>query len=518
MKHDQLSPVAFSSRPVNSGGARLARLPWLEPVQIIVILAHLALLAAGSIFFTVEADEAWMLLSTYKAFGIPVPDTSAVAYPTVTTGGLHTLVHGLLGLLSTDIRLHRNVSLLATASLLALTLSILKRCGLDRAEAFAGCLFVLASAGLIFQSSLATAEIIATVLLLAGLWMLTRLPVLTWVNAVACGVVLGLACGTRAHCVVVFPAVFAYCLLSGQGFRQTLLTPTLIAGAGLLVVVCSFLLYLVSFGIVNIHQLMSFLSASTGVGGNAKGPSDILHDVVLGNDLVPYPALALVVLAYLFWAKRDRSDRGFRFGILLLGFGCLNLLLWLAKAPIPHVRYLYPGIPMLWLAAGIAALASLRRLTHRSSIAACHIAIVLVSATSLPASLWYFAAGESLTGAYQLIRQASFVAPREPFQAFRHQQKTAEFVRALPPDSRLLSFFPQAAYPITYLSWRPIHSVAHDWTRPGPKYLLIMPGEFTIRRFPEPSVLWLNEFASRLFESGGFVVYTVRGDAPQPKT
>jgi hypothetical protein len=204
--------------------------------------------------------------------------------------------------------------------------------------------------------------------------------------------------------------------------------------------------------------------------------------------------------------------------MLLLGFGCLNLLLWLAKAPIPHVRYLYPGIPMMWLAAGLAALTSLRRLTYRSSIGVCHLCIVLVSAASLPASLWYLASGESLTGVYQVIRQASFVAPREPFQAFRHQRNTADFVRALPPDSRLLSFFPQAAYPITYLSWRPIHSVGDDWTRPGPKYLLIVPGERTIRRFPEPSVLWLNEFASRLFESGDFAVYAVRDDAPQPKT
>lgn len=516
MQNNQISPAANSIRPAILGSARLARLPWLQPVQVTLILAHLVLFAAASGLFTIEDDEAWILMSTYKAFGIPVPDRIAVANPTLTSGGLHTLIHGFLGLFSTDIQLHRDVSLLAAASLLAGTFTILKRCGLERAEALAGCLFVLSSAGLIFQSSFATAEIIATVLLLAALWMLTRPQVPTLVNSVVCGVVLGLACATRINSVVVFPAVFAYYYLLGQGFRQKLLFPAITAGAGLLIVVCSLLLYIKSFGIENINQLTHYMAKSTGV-GYQKGAAGILYDVVLGNDLVPYPALALVILAYLCWAKRDRSDRGFRFGMLLLSFGCLNLLFWLTTAPIPHVRYLYPGIPMLWLAAGIVSLRSLRTLTYGFCAAAAHVAIIIVSVASLLVNLRYVADGESQTGVYQVVRQAALVARGNRFQAFRDQRKTADFVRALPTDSRLLSFHPAAAFPITYLSWRSIYSVRPNWTLPGPKYVLFVPAQFTIWQIPVTTTVWLNEFASKVFESGDFVVYKVRDDAPQPE-
>ena len=63
-------------------------------------------------FFTVEADEAWTMMSTMHAFGVNLPQTSALANPTITTGGVHFLVHGLISKFSDSMIAHRAASLL----------------------------------------------------------------------------------------------------------------------------------------------------------------------------------------------------------------------------------------------------------------------------------------------------------------------------------------------------------------------------------------------------------------------
>ena len=80
------------------------------PLYAAVILVFFALLVAGAWFLTVEADEAWMLLSTMNAFGIPLPQTDALASPVLTTGGLHLLTHGLLARITSSIFIHRMAS------------------------------------------------------------------------------------------------------------------------------------------------------------------------------------------------------------------------------------------------------------------------------------------------------------------------------------------------------------------------------------------------------------------------
>jgi len=66
-------------------------------VAFILVLAALEatfLLAAR--YLSVEADEAWILMSTSHAFHVRLPPTAAIDLPTITTGGLHFLVQGLL--------------------------------------------------------------------------------------------------------------------------------------------------------------------------------------------------------------------------------------------------------------------------------------------------------------------------------------------------------------------------------------------------------------------------------------
>ena len=69
-----------------------------------LVLVGFFFLSVAAIFaFTLEADESWMLLSTYHAFGLPVPQPYNIANPTVTTGGIHLLIHGVLGFITANI-------------------------------------------------------------------------------------------------------------------------------------------------------------------------------------------------------------------------------------------------------------------------------------------------------------------------------------------------------------------------------------------------------------------------------
>src|SRR5256885_16487444 len=77
------------------------------PLYAALIIAFLLVFLAAAHFLTVEADEAWILLSTMNAFGIPLPQTDALASPTLTSGGVHLLIHGALAWITSSIFVHR---------------------------------------------------------------------------------------------------------------------------------------------------------------------------------------------------------------------------------------------------------------------------------------------------------------------------------------------------------------------------------------------------------------------------
>ena len=75
----------------------------------ILLAGFLFLFCAAACLLTLETDEAWILLSTAHAFGITVPATGDLGSPTVTTGGPHLLVHGLIAIATMNVMVHRLV-------------------------------------------------------------------------------------------------------------------------------------------------------------------------------------------------------------------------------------------------------------------------------------------------------------------------------------------------------------------------------------------------------------------------
>ena len=152
----------------------IKKLPLLLPLYVAIVVCFCLTFGAGVFILTVEPDEAWILMSTMKAFRIPLPPTTAVGFPTTTTGGLHFVLHGLVALLrSGDILVHRLVSICFTLILLGLVFKVIEHRVKDRILAAAGTALFAAAPGFLLQASLATSEIIATTtfLLAALFWV-----------------------------------------------------------------------------------------------------------------------------------------------------------------------------------------------------------------------------------------------------------------------------------------------------------------------------------------------------------
>ena len=519
MPTEKCPPSSSSAGSTISDNSQLLYYSWLQPAQILLILTYLSLFMLALFFTTIESDEAWILLSTFKSFGVHTPNSSVIANPTLTSGGLHFLIHGLLGLISENIYLHRAVSFCMTIGILALTLRITKGCGLDRVDSLAVCLLLLASSGFLFNSSLAMAEVIATILLLISFWILSNVQYPNIKSSVICGIIVGLSCATRINCVLALPIIVLYTLNSGLSLRLRFFHSVLMVVTAVLVLAGFLSFYVWLFGIGNSHQISAYLGQATGLQPEASYGSllrQFIKKLLVGNNYIPYLFLFSISTLYVIQIRRRYQCVYFKFGLLLLGFSLINIAFWLVKSPISHVRYLYPGIPFFWLSAGLIALPNIRRWSDRFSVVACHIVIILFSGTMLLSSSWYLLNGDSLSNVLQIAQEAPLVTRGKLFQASRDQRILADIVKSLPTDAGIMSFSPDWALPITYLSWRVIGSIKTEWPAFGPKYIVFVPAQISTWPISDADASWLSQSASKVFDSSGFTLYKVHDGAERP--
>jgi hypothetical protein len=492
-------------------------LRFVSVLQALALLCFLLLFAASAVFFTVEADEAWILLSTMKAFGLPVPETTAVALPTLTSGGLHTLVHGGLATFGRSILVHRAVSISFSIGLLGLVFAILRRLPASPSLALAGTALFAAVPGFVLQAGLATAEVMATALMLVGLlvWALRGLQSVA--GAVWAGVVVGLACATRVNCVVALAAMGAGVLLVRLPWRDRLIRSCLGIGIAVLLFAIGLCLYVLAFRVTSYGDLIADMAGSTGVGSEHKPWSEIVRYLLISNALLPL-FVGVGAAAALVGGAMSHADSGARrFCALLLITAVVGWAAWAWKAPIPHVRYLWPFICCTWLAAVMVLIALVQRTADRQPRLAFHGAVLAVCAYQGLASAFLVMDGESLVLAYQLNQRAPLTFPRKNFSAAADQRAVAEFLAHLPADAKLYAVEPAAQYPLTYLSSRPIKSLQNSTGFDDMGYLVLGPTENALWRPPAGFTVWLAEYGSEAFRSGDNAVYRIRPDAPVPK-
>jgi hypothetical protein len=448
-----------------------------------------------------------------KAFGLPVPETTTLALPTLATGGLHTLVHGMLATFSRSILVHRAVSILFSVGLLGLVFTILRKLPASPSLALAGTALFAAVPGFVLQAGLATAEVMATALMLVGLliWALRGLQSVA--GAVWAGVVVGLACATRINCVVALAAMGAGVLLVRLPWRDRLIRSCLGIGIAVLLFAVGLCLYVLAVRVTSYGHLVAGLASDTGVGSEHKPWSEILRYLLISNAIMPL-FVGVGATAALVGGAMSRADSGMRrFCALLLITAVVGWAAWTWNAPIPHIRYLWPFICCTWLAAVMVLIALVERTASRQARLAAHGAILAVCAYQGLASAFLVMDGESLVLIYELNQRTPLTLPDKSLTAAADQRAEAEFLAHLPADAKLYAIEPAGQLPVTYLSSRPIWSVQDSAAFDDMSYLVLGPAENALWA-PAGFRIWLAEYGSEVFRSGDNVVYRIRPGAP----
>jgi len=460
--------------------------------------------------FTIEPDESWILLSTYRAFGGEVAGAGAVTFPTVTSGGLHFLIHGLLGLATHAIVLHRAISLLFLTGLMLMVYGLMRRRAASPRGAAMAATFVMATPGTVLVSTLAMAEIMATVLLLATAAYWAGRGRNSLAGAALTGLMLGLTCATRANCLVCVPVVCGFACLDAPDWKRGLARAALVLGASLAVYVACLGAYITMFTVGDWSAFRSVLFVATGVGEDKSLGQHLLY-LSLAADFFP-TLLVAGLLAGLTAGRRSGAE--LRLPLLLVALALAGALAWVAKAPIPHVRYVWPFAPLLFVAAGLLV-QDLGLRERRGPRLAMHLLVIAAVVQQLATALVYVAAGDSLVAVYQANRQAGLNPGIAVHADARDQQAMARAIAALPADAEIATSTPPLGYPLTYLSGRPIRA-AREWhpTRPGPLYFLVSPGDHAVFHLNAQTSGWLTRNATPAFRSGGYALYAVTGKEP----
>lgn len=376
------------------------------------------------------------------------------------------MLHGLVASVrSGDILWHRLVSVAAALGLLALVCGTLRHHVGDAALAAAGTALFVTAPGFLLQASLATAEIIAMLAFL--------LAALFWVGvghrsasgALAAGVLFGLACATRMTCLSMLPALPLWAALAGHGWRERVAHPLAVVTAGAVFAACV-AGYVVAFADVPWRDALAAAGNASGVTRAYGGVLVRLSCAVVGEGIVP--VLALTGWTCLRLLAQREGDATLRLSSFLLCAGLAGWLAWLVKAPIPHIRYLWPAIPLLWLA-GILLATSTLALAERPRVRwIAHAVVVASCVVQGLINLRMLAVGESFMLVYEaahgtrLLRPAPYGVPRA------NQEAMARRLAELPKTANVTAFITEATYPLTYLGgrtvsrWRPLQSVSSD--------------------------------------------------------
>lgn len=464
-------------------------------------------------FLSVEADESWILMSTFHAFGVSVPRTSAVAIPTVTSGGLHLLVHGLLSWLTRNILAHRLVSTCVAFGLLFLVFRLLKSFEAALSDALAGTALFAATPWFLLQAGLALAEVMATMVLLLGC--------LHWISegqrslkaAIVSGAIFGVACATRVNCLIALPALMIWPCTSGRNWAKVLPLAAAAVATAVGVFIACLGIYVIASRTGGVPELRHYAAVSTGVGGVKHGASEVLRYVVIANGFLPVAIIAAVCVAWTVLVRKEGWTPPQQLSGLLLLIALANWFAWVVASPIPHVRYLWPAIPFFSLVGIIALVRRLGLLESHRTRLSIHVAILAVCAYQLIADAMTLANGESVTLAYQASSSAPFDLPRPRFHVAADQRALAAHIAAQPADARFFALVEQAAYPLTLLSGRTIEPIT-ALPRNGLRYIAISPAEFAVWQPNANFQLWLKQNADLVFSSGNYALFRVRQASP----
>jgi hypothetical protein len=310
------------------------------------------LFSVATIFrMTIEFDEAWILGSTKELVtGLNHSGTHSV--PTLTTGGLHSLVLGLTTYMGFPIwTTARFFSLLCFCGIILLLIGHGRREDWTLNGKAMVLLLALAAPGSLILAGMGYGIVPGVFILLLSLWSWVDRKPGSWSRILITGFLLGLAVATRASLMPLIPAYVIWSLFQtsdrGRHFKDS--TLSLLIALSIWAVLFGSHMFIGGSS----FAVLKTLQAATGTSSSlfAAAPSRLLSKLIKGGLFIPFPLLLGVL--YFTWVHPlvDKGRTRSTLQILTI-FGVLNLLLWGLRAPFQHLRYVWPAVFFFYLAGG----------------------------------------------------------------------------------------------------------------------------------------------------------------------
>ena len=175
------------------------------------------------------------------------------------------------------------------------------------------------------------------------------------------------------------------------------------------------------------------------------------------NNLVPTFAIAVSAIALALGLPAGSFAKARPLCALLVLIGLIGWMGWILRAPFPHVRYLYPALPALWLAATILLLEWLTELYRGRPRLLLEAGVIAAFAAQFVISLREVYYGDTLAIVYEAvgvapIRGAAHGKRVPPFEARRDQNEIGSILSGLDGNKRICALMKELSYPLTILT------------------------------------------------------------------
>jgi 4-amino-4-deoxy-L-arabinose transferase-like glycosyltransferase len=487
-------------------------------LMLLRVLSVLSLVfaALGTVLLTLGYDEVWLLEAALEVTH-PAPPAIATE-PVLTSGGPYALAQVLiLWLTGATVLPARLFSLLCFFGAAFVVHRAARRS--DGVEAgWIATATLLATPGALFYAATAFAEVPAFLFVLLASMVAARKGGgrLSWWLGV--GVVAGLAAATRVNVVVLVPCLVIFAWPRRKGARP--LRDVLMAAA-LAVLVFAACLWIQ--GLTGTAFAAEDAQRSAGLSELLPRYPELLTRWHVANALAPLPLLVAATAGAVWAVRRDHAATGtagtFPW-LVLLPFAWLAYGAWMVKAPIPHLRYLWPALPCFAVLGGHALGAAYQKAKEAGAVgtrlAVLALALSLV-VTGVGTSLRQLVYGDHDQMSLEWSGQGT-VNPFRRFRALSFQRAAARHLaeKAKPGEMTLALGMGRA---IGYLAERPVMSTGEFFFRPGswppPRTPRVLVSLLGLQFLHAPAYLWLEENAEVEAKFGPYVFYRVKG--PYPK-
>ena len=498
-------PTISTSNAIIAGALKLAFSIW-----VLLAVAALFVMSLGT-------DEAWVLNGLRSVLHPQVQNLSTELI--VTSGGVFALLNlAVEWAFGSQLWLHRSLSLLGLSGVVALVLHHLRVTRPPLAVQLLAITPLLAVPGTIEVGTAALGTLIGLFLMVASMFVWTAPAISLAKRIIFGGLLFGLAAASRFDLVLFGFAVLLSSCVSFETDSRLKLRISLPAIAFLGIGMSVFFLnqWIMSQpanGIVTAD-----IGAATGLGGRKFDYPKLLNNWLTLSTFFPVSLVALSLLSA-FWLSpevRKSTQSGVpRLGTLLAVTGLVLLVAWLFRAPIAHLRYVFPALFCFAFLGAIGlqriAAQALSDGQHRHWLFCQCLGLTLMLG-SIGNTTRSLVMSDSDYASWEWTHEMPYDYFRR-FEAQHHQREVAAFLQAeLPKDARVYSYVP---YALRYLTERPVVAIdllqkADPIIQYKNRYLVLTPAIGTYFYLNSAASNWILENAKLTKQIGRFSIYQLK--------